>query len=178
MHSVLVWYSDLSRTKDLAAALSGTIFDKVYEVNPNIFSTHYCQSIDLFLATFRAESDDANSSKLVSEIFDNILQALVKPSMSLSFAKIWNELFKCLAIIGNNDECIDRFVGTFLSLPGDVQDNLYTHFEIDNVSLDSTKKNSAKKFTVPIIYKILRSFMRNGLKDDHPQRDQLRVYTI
>lgn len=67
---------------------------------------------------------------------------------------------------------------TFLSLPGDIRDNLYTHFEIDNINLDSTKTNSQKKFTVSIIYKILRSFFRNGLNDDTNKEDQLRVYTI
>ena len=140
VHSVLVWYSDLNRTNDLENTLNGTIFEKIYESNPDMLSTNYCQSIDLFLANFRVETENINSNKLVSYIFNNILQALVKPSKSLCFAKIWNELFKWLAIIGSNDESVDRFVSTFLSLPDDIQDNLFTHFEIDNVSLDSTKK--------------------------------------
>jgi len=178
VHSILVWYSDLNNTKDSEDSLKGTIFEKCYEANSELFSTHYCQSIDLFLATFRADADDPNSNKLVSDIFNNIMSALNKPSKSASFAKIWNELFKCLAIIGNNEESVDKFVSTFLSLPGDIQDNLYTHFEIDNVSLDSTKKSNTKKFTVSIIYKLLKSFIKLGMKEEHQQKDQLRVYTI
>ena len=124
-------------------ARSKFIFNSLLSINRFIF------------VTFRAESDDANSNKLVFNIFNSILQTLVKPLMLFSLAKIWNELFKWLAIVDNNDETIDRFVGTFLSLSGNVQDNIYTHFEVNNVSLDSAKKNNTMKFTVPIIYKIL-----------------------
>jgi hypothetical protein len=181
VHNILVWFSELNENKNDPKKLKGSVFEGIYKNNSELFSTHYCQSIDLFLGTFRSESDDPQSNKLVSDIFNNIMSALNKPSKSASFAKIWNELFKCLAIIGTNESNVDKFVSTFLSLPGDIQDNLYTHFDIDNVCLDSAKNSSSgnqKKFTVPIIYSILRSFFKYGLADEVHSRDQLRVYTI
>lgn len=178
VHNVLVWYSDINSNKEVEEAFKGTIFDGVYENNSELFSTHYCQAIDLFLGSFKSDAEDEESNKLVSEIFNNIMSALNKPSKSASFAKIWNELFKCLAIIGSNEENVHKFVTTFLSLPGDIQDNLYTHFDIDNVNLDSAKQSNTKKFTVQIIYQILKSFFKYGLRDEVSNRDQIRVYTI
>lgn len=178
VHSILVWFADINNTKNASGSLKGSIFDGLYDNNPELFSTHYCQSIDLFLATFSSDPNDSESNKLVSEIFNNIMSALNKPSKSASFAKIWNELFKCLAIIGHNEGNVDKFVSTFLSLPGDIQDNLYTHFSIDNVSMDSTNEDNHKKFSVSVIYKILRSFFKYGLTEDIESKNQLRVYTI
>jgi hypothetical protein len=139
VHIILVWFSDLNSNKDINEKLKESVFEGLYDHNTELFSSHYCQAIDLFLGTFRADSDDAESNNLVSNIFTNIMSALNKPSKSASFAKIWNELFKCLAIIGNNEENVEQFVSTFLSLPGDIQDNLYTHFETNNINLNSAK---------------------------------------
>lgn len=94
VHSILVWFSDLNNNKEAEKNLKGSIFDGLYKNNNELFSAHYCQSIDLFLACFRSDSEDAESNKLVSDIFNDIMSALNKPSKSASFAKIWNELFK------------------------------------------------------------------------------------
>ena len=166
VYNILLWYSDMN---------NNDYDEKQSEI---LFSTHYWQSIDLFLSTFKSDAEDSESSKLVSEIFNNIMSVLNKPSKSASFAKIWNELFKCLAVIGSNENNVNKFVSTFLSLPGDIQDNLYTYFDIDNVNLDSSKNSDSKKFDVSTIYKILRSFFKYGLVEGKSRREQLRVYTI
>jgi len=173
-----MWFSDFNNTNQKFKELQGSIFEGLYEENSELFSSHYCQSIDLFLASFSSDSEDPEPSKLVSNIFNSIMSALTKPSKSPSFAKIWNELFKCLAIIGTNQENIDKFVSTFMSLPGDIRDSLYTHFEITNVNLDSGKESNQKKFTVSIIYKLLRSFLSTYLVDGISKEDQIRTYTI
>ncbi|CAI2384890.1 unnamed protein product [Moneuplotes crassus] len=179
VHKILVWFSEFNKdNKEGFSSLKGTIFEGIYDEDPELFSSHYCQSIDLFLASFRTDSNDSDSSKLVSNIFNSIMSALNKPSKSPSYAKIWNELFKCLAIIGTNDENVDKFVSTFVSLPGDIRDNLYTHFSMDNISLDSTKQSSQRKLTVKIVYKLLRSFFKYGLQDQTSKEDLLRTYTI
>lgn len=178
VHHVLVWYSEINSGKSIEDSFKNTIFEGIYDNNQELFSTHYCQSIDLFLGTFRSDAEDQESNKLVSEIFNNIMSALNKPSKSASFAKIWNELFKCLAIIGSNEENVNKFVSTFLSLPSDIQDNLYSHFDIDNINLDSSKSSSSKKFSVSVVFKLLRSFFKYGLNEKVSEKDQLRVYTI
>lgn len=178
VHQILTWFSGFNNNKEGFESLKGTIFEGIYDENTELFSSHYCQSIDLFLASFTSDSEDAESNNLVSNIFNSIMSALNKPSKSPSFAKIWNELFKCLAIIGTNEENVDKFVSTFMSLPGEIRDNLYTHFEITNINLDSSKSKSPKKFSVRIIYKLLKTFFKHGLGDEVSKEDQIRTYTI
>jgi hypothetical protein len=66
VHQILVWFSELSGDKGEFDRLNGTIFEGLYQSNPEMFSAHYCQSIDLFLASFKSDSDDPDSSKLVN----------------------------------------------------------------------------------------------------------------
>ena len=166
VYNLLLWYSDMNNND--------------YDENQSeiLFSTHNWQSIDLFLSTFKSDAENSESNKLVSEIFNNIMSVLNKSSKSASFAKIWNELFKCLAVIGSDENNVNKFVSTFISLPGDIQDNLYTYFDIDNFNLDSSKNVQSKKFNVSTIYEILRSFFKYGLVEGKFRQEQLRVYTI
>lgn len=178
MHTVLTWYSNINYVKNLNTKFKNTIFESIYSHNPELFSIHYCQSIELFLRTYNSLDEDTKSDILISDIFNNMIRSAINPSKSSGYAKIWKQLFNYLAIVGSNVENVNMFVSAFISLPSDIQDSLYSHFDLDSINFDSSKSNNSKKFSASVVYSLLKSFFKYGLNEHASEKDQLRIYTI